>query len=54
MFPFLENLGLDPRGVLTATLDQSGQMLPTVLPRIEQNGLTAKWRVRLFRPIAGV
>jgi hypothetical protein len=46
-FPFLENLGLNPRGVLTATLDQSAQMLPTMLPRIERNGLTAKWRVRL-------
>ena len=46
-FPFLEDLGLDPRGVLTATIDQSGRMLPTMLPRIEQNGRTAKWRVRL-------
>ena len=46
-FPFLENLGLDPRGVLTATIDQSGRMLPRMLPHIEQNGHTAKWRVRL-------
>ena len=46
-FPFLENLGLDPRAPLTTTIDQSGRMLPTMLPRIEQNGRTAKWKVRL-------
>jgi hypothetical protein len=32
---------------LTATLEQSGNMLPGMLQRIDQNGPTAKWKVRL-------
>lgn len=46
-FPFLESLGLDPRRVLTATVEQSAKILLGMLQRIEQNGPTAKWKVRL-------
>lgn len=46
-FSFLEGLELDPRSVLTPTIEESVQRLPEMLPRIEQTWSQAAKRVVL-------